>query len=250
MARKKEKYEMSKQEKIWVTVVVVLTLTLIGSLIFSNNYRIEFYGEMNNELRDSELFEDLKSGKSICFVGDSITSGSDNWGVSWYDPLKPYIEGDIKECTKDDWTTGDWTLSKVKIPEADIYVVALGMYDIRTNDSALSAETGSDYVSAIANITGKITDVAPGAKIYYIAPWPVTEAPEAFYKRRTEFANSLSEWCNGVDRIFIDPYPAIFQAFKDDDAARYMKNNDQPNIRYGVGLYSYAVLYQDHQRRV
>lgn len=250
MANKKEKRELSRQEKIWVTVVIVLTLTLIGSLIFSNSFRIEFYGDMNNELRDSEFYEDLKSGKSICFIGDSITSGSNNWGVSWYDPLKPYIEGDIINFSKETWTSGDVLLKKDKIPVADVYVIALGVYDIYYPDEPLSAKTGDAYASNLEAITAQINTISPTSKIYYIAPWPVTEAAEATYKKRNEFADALQGICNNADRIFIDPYPTIFFIFQDEDYDRFMKNNFQPNIRYGVGLYSYSVLYQDHQRRV
>lgn len=250
MANKKETRELSRQEKIWVTVVALLTLTLIGSLIFSNSFRIEFYGDMNNELRDSEFYEDLKSGKSICFIGDSITGGSENWGVSWYDPLKPYIEGDILNFSKKDWTSGDVLLKKDKIPEADIYVIALGVYDIYSPDDPLSAKTGEAYVSNLEGITAQINSISPASKIYYIAPWPVTEAAEETYKTRNEFSNALAGICNNSDRIFIDPYPVIFFIFRDEDHNKYMKDNFQPNIRYGVGLYSYAVLYQDHQRRV
>ena len=39
--------------------------------------KYEFYGGMTDELKDSEFFEDLQSGRSICFLGDSITAGTD-----------------------------------------------------------------------------------------------------------------------------------------------------------------------------
>ena len=242
-----------KSRKI-IPVILVLLLVLLSALLFylatwPRYLTKHFYGDMTEELKDSELYEDLQSGKSVCFVGDSITAGSSNWGVTWFEPLRPYIKGDISNVSGPGATTGDIIACMDTIPNADIYIIAIGVNDVMFPNDADCASTGEEYVSNLEIIADHLSVISPGSKIYFIAPWILMEYPEDVNNRRNEFADALSDWCNGTDRICIDPYPVLYSVIQEEGSSRYMYDNVHPNIRHGVGLYSYAVLYQEHQRR-
>ncbi|MBR6484283.1 MAG: SGNH/GDSL hydrolase family protein [Clostridiales bacterium] len=204
---------------------------------------------MTKELKDSELFEDLQSGKTICFVGDSITSGAMTDGVTWYDPLVPYIEGDIRNFSHSRWTTGNLLEHRSEIPEADVYVIAIGINDVIFIDDESGAASGEEYISNLEILDGTLNTTSPGSKRYYITPWILIGFPEEYNEKREEFSESLYSWCNEKERICIDPFPVIDSFLEGDNISYFMHDAVHPNDRQGVQLFSYAVLYQDHQRR-
>ena len=51
------------------------------------------------------LLEDMESGMSFCFVGDSITRGSVTDDIPWYEPMKPFITGEIMNFSEGGWTS-------------------------------------------------------------------------------------------------------------------------------------------------
>ena len=208
------------------------------------------YGGMSDELKDSDLYEDMNSGKSFCFMGDSITRGSMTNGITWYEPLIPYIRGDISNVSYGGLSTCELLQFADTTPYADVYVVAIGINDVLFADDTFGATTGSEYVSSLEDIDAMLRRINPDARIYYIAPWPMLGFEDYAYERQSDFADSLESWCDGTDRIAIDPYPVIMDVFAEEDISLYMLNNFHPNGSRGPGLFSYAVLYQDHQRRI
>ena len=96
MAENTKKVKSRKTAIALSVVFALLVLALLGIIFYPdiNDYMLRqqnnrLYGGMTAELKDSTLYKDLKSGKSICFLGDSITSGYHTDEVPWYQPLTP-----------------------------------------------------------------------------------------------------------------------------------------------------------------
>lgn len=222
----------NKKIKLMVAAVIVLLVVLVGVVLSDRIYLPpKFYGEMTQELQSSELFADLESGGSVCFVGDSITAGTETKGLGWYEPLVPYIKGEVKRFADRGWTSRDLLEHKDEMPNADIYVIAIGVNDVtRPQDGAATPE---EFVENLEALTEGLE-----GKVYYIAPWNVDGCPETSVQRRQAYADCLRNWSETA----IDPYPAIRAAFDKEGEQRFMRNELHPNLRRGLGLYSYAVL--------
>ena len=108
-----------------------ISFARISTIVFYpkiDHYRIlhqryELYGGMTDDLKDSELYKDLQSGKPICFLGDSITFGATTNGVPWYQPMVPYIKGKVFNYSTSGWQVKDLINNIDNIPVADIYII-------------------------------------------------------------------------------------------------------------------------------
>lgn len=234
-----------------LTVILAVVFVLAaGSFFFAiyhlSDRSIPLYGRMTPELCDSELYEDMQSGRSFCFIGDSITYGSVTNGIGWYEPMRPYINGDIFEFAAGGWTTRSLIERRNEIPAADIYVIAIGINDVKYVEYGI---TEDEYISNLQTLLEHLMLVSPGAKMYFISPWVLWNHPDDIISRRTEFCEALSSWCDGAGRLYVDPYPIIMSVLEKEGADRYMYNDFHPNSPDGVGLFSYSVLQADHMRR-
>ena len=110
-----EQISKIKTGKTTVFLSIVLILLIVCILILSlglpaydfyylTHVKQPVYGGMTRELKDCELYEDFRSGKSFCFLGDSITIGTVTGGIPWYQPLAPYIKGSISNLSYPGWT--------------------------------------------------------------------------------------------------------------------------------------------------
>ena len=243
----------TKNSKAPVVLSVIIAALVIGALAVYviypavhkhqvDNRSYPVYGGMTDELKESELFRDMQSGKSFCFLGDSITYGSLTEGIHWYQPLIPYIKGDIKELSHGGWAVKNLIDEGGNIPEADIYVIAIGINDILFPNDEDSAHTSEDFISRCSQLGDIINSRSPGAKIYFIAPWSFIDLDISFVKRGDEFRNALEEWCADTDYIYINPDPVIQSVIAEEGSDKYMCNDFHPNAPDGVGLFSYAVL--------
>ena len=219
--------------KALVVVLIVLVALLIGVAVCDKVYLPpKFYGEMTEELKDSGFYRDIAGGGTVCFVGDSITVGTQTRDLGWYEPLVPYIKGKVVRFAHSGWTTTDLLEHEDEIPAADIYVVAIGINDVtRPQDGAATAE---EYVENLKALSEGLD-----GKIYYVAPWIVVDGTENEVKRRDEYAAGLSSWAG---EAAIDPYPSISRVLEEEGAQKYMRDRLHPNLRRGLGLYCYAVL--------
>ena len=50
---------------------------------------------LTDEMAGSRIYRLLQSAETVCFVGDSLTEGTMNGGVPWYEPIRPWIRGKI-----------------------------------------------------------------------------------------------------------------------------------------------------------
>lgn len=195
-------------------------------------------------INNNQLFEDMQSGGSFCFIGDSITAGTATDGIAWYQPLVGFIPGDVMNVSIPGWTSVHLTEICNEVPAADFYVIAIGINDVLYIDEPLGAASVGEFIDNLQTVNDALLTTSPDARIYYIAPWPFLNFPDEAYETRDEFADAMREWCDGNERIFIDPSDTILDVLSEVDTDVYMWNDYHPDAPEGVNLYSYAVLQQ------
>ena len=245
--------------KTTIVLSVVLVMLVVCSLagfalypaaheFFIANRKYPVYGGMTDELKDSELYEDMQSGKSFCFLGDSITAGSVTEGIPWYRPLTPYISGTVSNFSRGGWTVSNLIDKADNIPEADIYVIAIGINDILFPEAEASAQTALEFALRCKELGELLTDASPGSKIYYILPWSFIDSDQSFVERGDRFRSALTQTCIAKGYGYINPDPVIQSVIEDEGSSKYMFNDFHPNAPGGIGLYCYAVLTDAHNR--
>ena len=245
--------------KTTIILSVVLVMLVAGAILFfkfspqihkyyvvHRNYKV--YGGMTGELKDSEFYEDMQSGKSFCFLGDSITAGSVTEGIPWYRPLTPYISGTVSNFSRGGWTVSNLIDKADNIPEADIYVIAIGINDILFPEDEDSAQTALEFASKCKELGELLTNRSPGSKIYFILPWSFIDSDTSFVERGSRFRSALAQTCIAKGYRYINPDPVIQSVIEDEGASKYMYNDFHPNAPAGIGLYCYAVLMDAHDR--
>ena len=243
--------------KTTIILSVVLVMLVAGAILFFKfspqihkyyvvNLNYKVYGGMTGELKDSELYEDMQSGKSFCFLGDSITAGSVTEGIPWYRPLTPYISGTVSNFSRGGWTVSNLIDKADNIPEADIYVIAIGINDILFPEDEDSAQTALEFASKCKELGELLTNRSPGSKIYFILPWSFIDSD--FVERGSRFRSALAQTCIAKGYRYINPDPVIQSVIEDEGASKYMYNDFHPNAPDGIGLYCYAVLMDAHDR--
>ena len=191
----------------------------------------------------NELFEDMESGMSFCFAGDSITAGSAYEGaLPWYEPLTPYIRGEVSNFSMGGWTSSWLVNMSYELPASDVYVIAIGINDVLFIDQPLGAGSAEEFDTNLGLFEEAIRNVSPDAKIYYIAVWPFLDQDPSAYECKDDFDNVIRGRCNGEDIIFIDPTETILNVLNSSDPSVYMWNEYHPSTPEGIDLYSYAVL--------
>ena len=206
------------------------------------------YGGMTAELKDCEFYEDMRSGKSFCFLGDSITSGTETNGIPWYQSLIPSIKGEISNISRGGWMVYHLIEQQDKIPSADIYVVAIGVNDIVFPWAKFASQTSEEFIERIGKLTEIIRSVSPDAKIYFISPWIFFDHDAECDERGVQFRSALKDWCGKNGCIYLDCIPVLTSVLTDEGRSRYMVDRVHPNSPDGIGLYSYAVLKAAHGR--
>ena len=245
----------SKSVKITIVLSIIFLLSVFGFfafIIFSKpqaDITYEIYGGMTADLKDSELFEDLQSGRSICFLGDSITAGTEINGVHWYDPLVPYIKGDIYNLSMGGWMVQNLIDQTGNIPKADIYIIAIGINDVLFKNTVKSSKTPAEFAERTALLAENICDISPSAKIYFISPWTFISEKEELIESGRQYRSALRDLCAEKGYGYIDPDPIVVSVLDTEGTNKYMFNSFHPNASRGVGLFSYAVLKAAHEQR-
>lgn len=252
---KNESKPKAPRTTVVLSAVLVLLVLLLGCVIFYpqlkdqyiRNRKIKIYGGMNKELKDGELFGYLQSGRSICFLGDSITHGSLTDGIHWYQPLIPYIKGDISDLSHGGWQVKHLINEEANIPSADVYVIAIGINDVVLGGT-VAANTPDEYTEECGQLAGIIKKISPDAVIFFIDPWTFVSEDQDALERADNFREALGKWCGQNGYRYINTDPIIRSVLIKDGVYKYLLNDYHPNGNLGVGLYSYAVLKADHER--
>lgn len=250
----------TKPRKTTVVLSVTLVLLVVFSLSFfviqhayefyyETHVRYPIYGGMTAELKDSELYKDMRSGKSFCFLGDSVTDGNGNECRPWYQPLTPYIKGERSSLSWGGWMVQSLIDNVDKIPAADIYVIAIGVNDAALPWAGDAAGTSKEFAERIEKLAILLRSKSPNAKIYFIAPWIYFSEFSENTERGIQFREALEVWCGTNDCIYVDPVPVLSSLLGNENRGKYMIDGVHPNTPDGIGLYSYAVLKADHDRK-
>ena len=205
--------------------------------------------EVTDEIASSEFFETVTTADSVCFIGDSITFGTKNGGVPWYEPMESYLEGEVLNLSYGGWTTLDILNNLDNIPAADVYVIAIGTNDVRYYDPSLGAVTADDYIANMEQIRQAISDKSPDGIVYYIAPWISFDGDmvsplsiEEVNERREDYSAALENFASERNDRYIDPNPYIDNVVSRLPQSDYLLDWIHPNVRQGVALYSEAVI--------
>ena len=209
---------------------------------------------LTDEMKRSRLFRLLQNAETVCFVGDSLTEGTMNGGVPWYDPIRPWIRGNIVNISQGGATTKvllGYFLPSIVRAAAELYVIAIGANDILFRDPLFCAATAAGYVQNLRKIRDAICGQRPNAGFVFIAPWIATDGDagviggvipsdiDAAYRSYTE---ALRAWCKETGDAFIDANGYIARKFAQSSPEDYLVDFIHPNGGNGVRLYAEAVL--------
>ncbi len=208
-------------------------------------------------MKSSRLYYFLQDAKTVCFIGDSLTEGTINGGVPWYEPIRPSIPGDIVNISQGGATTKillTYFLPSIVHAAADLYVVATGANDILFRDPMFCAMTSADYIRNLQKLRNAVCTRRPDAKFVFIAPWIATDGdagiiggivPPNTDKAYREYTSALSAWCSDTGDDFIDANGYVARQFASSSPEKYLIDFIHPNADVGVQLYTEAVLLSD-----
>ena len=203
------------------------------------------------ELESSPLFQELSSSNSVCFLGDSITAGSNNGGYTWYEPLESYIPGKITNISTGGGTVQSLldNIDKINDSKADLYVIAIGTNDVRYRDETICAMTSESYIEKIQKLCDEIKKSQPSARFAFIAPWTSTDGdpfcPMTFQQKTAmndEYSNALMTYCQKNNYLFSNPNMQIESILDHSPQSDYLIDHIHPNSVNGINLYASSVL--------
>lgn len=206
--------------------------------------------EINEQMRNGVLFRKLEEAQTICFIGDSVTEGTRNGGCPWYEPIEEYLGGrTILNYSKGGCTVSYMTDHQGSIPQADLYVIALGTNDVRYRDKKLCAMTKEAYVEELGKLQAGLKEKSPEAEFVFVAPWCSTDGDpycDMSYDEKTrmneEYTEALRQYCADNGMIFVNANPYIRRALDKAPSEEYLLDHIHPNSMKGVVLYSEAAL--------
>jgi fucose 4-O-acetylase-like acetyltransferase/poly-gamma-glutamate capsule biosynthesis protein CapA/YwtB (metallophosphatase superfamily)/lysophospholipase L1-like esterase len=202
--------------------------------------------------KNKELFKLIDNSYSITFIGDSITEGTKNNLHPWYEPLVYYFKNKkIINISKGSYTT-ELIIRNYKnlINESnsDLYIIALGTNDVRYRNEKIFAMTKERYIQNIETIIRFAKGNNHISKFVLIAPW-LSDKNDAvsrlneYQKNKLlkEYSESLNEFSNKNDYLFINPNNYIFKKIQN-NITKYLLDHINPNEKDGIELYSEAVI--------
>ncbi len=205
---------------------------------------------LTKKMEEGVLLGALRRAGSVCFVGDSVTEGSKNGGCGWFEPIEEHLGGKrVFNFSKGGCTVSYMLNRASEIPSADLYVVALGVNDVRYRDERVCAMTSEAFIAQIIALKDRLLAKTSSAKFVFIAPWPSTDGDpfsRLSYADKTklngEYATALEKYCAGIGMPFINANAAIQAELESAPCGTYLLDHIHPNAAAGVLLYSRAVL--------
>lgn len=201
----------------------------------------------------SNFYKALTTAENVCFIGDSLTHGSKNGGVPWYEPLTGLIGGKIFNASLGGATIkrliAEPFLSKIVAAPANLFVVAIGTNDVRYRNPTVCAMTPEEYIACLNVLRTAIRKRNSAAKFVFIAPWTSTDGDKICampydikIKLNNLYAEILKSWCATTGDLFLNPNPHIKSVLNCRPHSDYLIDYIHPNASNGVALYAEAVL--------
>lgn len=193
----------------------------------------------------------IRNSKVTCFIGDSVTEGTENGFIPWFEPIEYLFPSEIVNCSKGSITTKIFlqhieTISKIT---ADLFIIAIGTNDVRYRNEKICAMTKENYVENLQILRDSISKNNPDCKFIFIAPWISTDGDKISalkYRDKIamnlEYTAELKNWCEKNSDLFVDTNIYIDKFLKQYPHSKYMVDWIHPNGRDGVRLYSEAFL--------
>lgn len=216
--------------------------------------------KITNELKNKKLYKLLSESKNVCFIGDFITEGNRNGGYGWYEPLiENFDDLNVKTFAKGS-ATSSYLLNHVEEfaqYKADIYIIAVGINDIRYRNPRTCAMDPEEYIKNLEHIMKKVKSKKKTAKFVFIAPWttdsydPISKLPKnKRFRMLKEYSYALEKFSKETESLYINPNPIIEETFKKGNPKIWLKDQIHPNAFEGINLYSYAVLKASPKSRL
>lgn len=205
---------------------------------------------ISDEMR-GKFFTALTAAENVCFIGDSLTEGTKNGGVPWFEPIEHLVRGKFFNVSQGGATTKILLnrLDEIIHSRADLFVVAVGTNDVRYRDKNFCAMTPEEYVNTLGKLREAIREKNPAAKFVFLAPWISTDGDFVSAlnfndktKLNDEYSAALKNYCAAQGDVFIDANPYIDAQLKIFPHRDYLVDFIHPNAGKGVALYAKAVL--------
>lgn len=206
--------------------------------------------DISDEMR-GDFYKSLIAAENVCFIGDSLTEGTKNGGVPYFEPLETLIRGKIFNISQGGATTKILLerLDEIIQTGADLFVVAVGTNDVRYRDENICSMTPEEYIFNLKKLRDAVKNKNPAAKFIFIAPWTSTDGDfisrlsfDEKIKLNDEYSAALKDFCAANGEIFINANPYIDAHLKIYPHKNYLIDFIHPNADEGVKLYSEAVL--------
>jgi lysophospholipase L1-like esterase len=208
--------------------------------------------ELTDAMKSGKLFTAMLDADRICFIGDSVTEGTKNGGCPWYEPIEAAIGWkQILNYSKGGCTVSYMVNRAEQIPDAELYVVALGTNDVRYRDAQVCAMTADAFVRQMDQLKQALMAKPSYKDIVFIAPWYSTDGDQVSrlsyqdkLKLNEEYALALERYCAEQNITYIDANSYIQNILKVCPDRQFLLDWIHPNASLGVKLYSEAVLSQ------
>ena len=209
--------------------------------------------DINEEYKNTEIYKLLDESKSITFIGDSITAGSRNDKHPWYESLiEDFDDKKIINISKGGYTVKrivkDYK-KEILASKSDLYIIAIGINDIRYRDKDVCSMNGKEYVNDIETLVKLVKKSNKKAKIVLIPPWTTLPGDkgckvdeESKQQLIESFSDNLKKYAENNGYVYIDPNEYLDEFFKNNDYLKYMVDVIHPNSTTGVTLYSKAIF--------
>lgn len=204
----------------------------------------------------SEQLAMIGTADTVCFIGDSLTSGSNNGGYPWYEPIANTITDREFHSVAAGGLTAKSLIQKyeeaLRQERADLFIVAIGANDIRYRDESFCAMSPEEYAMDLAEMVSLIRINNPEAKFIFVAPWPslyndiyTPLSPDEKSIMYKEYTLALRDLCETNGFLFVDPTPWIMRQISLEPVSRYLLDHIHPNGGEGIRMYSQAFLGSD-----
>src|SRR5690625_3757930 len=200
------------------------------------------FSDKNRALLFYKLNALNKENGKVVMIGDSLTRR--NWYAN-FENIFTNIEF-INEGVGGN-TTVDVINRVANIENGDLYILAIGVNDVRYHDDN-SAKTPQEYISNIQTIISGVDN--DFLKWVCIAPWPAfdgdTSSNLPYYQRDNltdEFGDFLADFCGENNMIYINGTKTIREFIDWGNKGVLLSDSIHPKEPEGMKFYADIILY-------